>query len=91
MASKREVSIIIRAIDKATRTLKGIGTAAGQGFKRIAQNADEAARALLAVGAATTLALGLAVSTAAAFQQEMANSQSVVAATSAELAILTDG
>lgn len=90
MASKREVSIIIRAIDRATRTLKSIGTAAGQGFKRIADNADEAARSLLAVGAATTLALGLAVNTAASFQQEMANSQSVVAATADELAILTD-
>lgn len=90
MATQREVAIILKAVDRASKTLRGIGSAAGAGFQRIAQHAEEASRGLIAVGAAATLALGIAVNTAANFQQEMANTASVVTATDSELQTMTD-
>ncbi len=90
MASKREVSIIIRAIDKASRVLRTISNAATKDLKQVGDAAANAARSIGLIGAALTLSLGLVVNTTAQFQQSMANTQSVIGATVDELGQLTD-
>lgn len=89
MASKREVSIIIRAIDKASRVMRSISNAATKDLKSIGNAAQNAARSIGLIGAALTLGLGLVVNTTASFEQAMANTQSVIGATEAELNKLT--
>jgi len=89
MASKREISIIIAAVDKASRTLRTVSKSASSGLKSVANAATEASRAMAAVGAGLSIGLGLAVKTTADFQQAMANTQSVIGATADELGKLT--
>ncbi len=90
MASKREVSIIIKAIDRASRVLRGISNAATKDLKSVGDAARSAATSIGLIGAALSLSLGLAINTTAQFQQSMANTQSVIGATVDELGQLTD-
>ncbi len=90
MASKREVSIIIRAVDRASRVLRSVSNSATRDLKRVGDAAQSAARSIGLIGAALTLSLGLAINTTADFQQSMANTQSVIGATTEELMTLTE-
>jgi hypothetical protein len=87
MASKREVAIIIKAIDKASRVMRSISDAATKDLKQVGDAARTAATSIGLIGAALTLSLGLAVNTTASFEQSMANTQGVIGATEAELQV----
>ena len=90
MATKREVTILIKAVDRASRTLRSISNTSTDSLKNVANQAQAAATALAGMGAAVGVSLGLAVKTTADFEQSLANTQSVIGATTDELMLLTD-
>ena len=90
MASKREVTVLIKAVDRASRVLRSVGNSAQKNLKQVGDAAQDAARSIGLIGAALSLALGIAINTTADFQQSMANTQSVIGATTEELMTLTE-
>jgi TP901 family phage tail tape measure protein len=74
---------------KFKQSVRSTETAFAASVKRIERNATRIGVALAAVGAGITAAFASAVRTTATFQQSMANTQSVVGATSEDLQRLT--
>lgn len=90
MANKNTLEILIRANDKASRTIAGLAKSVGDDMKSVGTSMMKSGASMGLFAAPAVAGFAAATSAAADFESQMDNIQSILGSTDAETAALTN-